>query len=166
VIAPVADFGRRACAALAACSAVLHGISLGRGTNLAAAGLTAAMAAGCLYCARDLWVRGTLRAWVLVALMNLTMIAIHAPAPAAHHHGGGVTTAAPAHHSTVMNLAATLATVEVVAAAVLPDPRSSAYTSEHRWLTAQERMSRSSASPFSRLWGQLPRPSDKRSSHM
>jgi hypothetical protein len=96
---------------------VLHGISLGHGTNLAAAGLTVAMAAGCLYCARDLWVRGTLRAWVLVALMNLTMIAIHAPAPAAHHHG--VTTGAPAHHSTVMNLAATLAAVEVVVAAAV-----------------------------------------------
>jgi hypothetical protein len=77
------------------------------------------MAAGCLYCARDLWVRGTLRAWVLVALMNLAMIAIHAPAPAAHHHGGGVTTAAPAPHSTVMNLATTLAAVEVVAAAAV-----------------------------------------------
>jgi hypothetical protein len=42
------------------------------------AGLTVAMAAGCLYCARDLWVRETLRAWILVALMNLTMIAVHA----------------------------------------------------------------------------------------
>jgi hypothetical protein len=119
VIAPVALFGRRACAALAACSAVLHGISLGHGTNLAAAGLTVAMAAGWLYGARDLGVRGTLRAWVLVALMDLTMIAIHAPAPAAHHHGGGVTTAAPAHHSTVMNLATTLAAVEVVATAAV-----------------------------------------------
>ena len=119
MIAPVADFGRRACAALAACSAVLHGISLGHATNLAAAGLTVAMAAGCLYCARDLWVRGMLRAWVLVALINLTMIAIHAPAPAAHHDGGRVTTAAPAHHSTVMNLATTLAAVEVVAAAAV-----------------------------------------------
>jgi hypothetical protein len=119
VIAPVALFGRRACAALAARSAVPHGISLGHGTNLAAAGLTAAMAAGCLYCAPDLWGRETLRAWVLVALMNLTMITIHASAPAAHHHGGGVTTAAPAHHSTVMNLATTLAAVEVVAAAAV-----------------------------------------------
>jgi hypothetical protein len=98
---------------------VLHGISLGHGTNLAAAGTTVAMAAGCLYCARDLWVRGTLRAWVLVTLMNLAMIAIHAPTPAAHHHGGGVTTAVPAHHSTVMNLATTLAAVEVLAAAAV-----------------------------------------------
>ena len=114
----VAVFGRRACAALAGCSAVLHGISFGHSTNLAAAGLMVAMAAGCLYCARDLWVRGTLRAWLLVALMNLTMIAIHAPAPAAHHHSGGVT-AAPAHHSTVMNLATALAAVEVVAAATV-----------------------------------------------
>ena len=120
MIAPVAVFGRRACAALARCSAVLHGISVGHAANLAAAGMTVAMAAGCLYCARDLWVRGMLRAWVLVALMNLAMIAIHAPTPAAHHHGGGVTTAVPAHHSTVMNLATALAAVEVlVAAAVL-----------------------------------------------
>jgi hypothetical protein len=82
--------------------------------------MTVAMAAGCLYCARDLWVRGTLRAWVLVALTNLAMIAIHAPTPAAYHHGGGVTIAVPAHHSTVMNLATALAAVEVlVAAAVL-----------------------------------------------
>jgi hypothetical protein len=52
--------------------------------------------------------------------MNLAMIAIHAPTPAAHHLGGGVTTAVPAHHSTVMNLATALAAVEVlVAAAVL-----------------------------------------------
>jgi hypothetical protein len=119
VIAPVAVFGRRACAALAGCSTVLHGISLGHATNLAAAGMTVAMAAVCLYCASDLWVRGTLRAWVLVALMNLAMIAGHALAPAAHHHGGGVTTAVPAHHSTVMNLATALAAVEVVAAAAV-----------------------------------------------
>ncbi|MCW2662833.1 MAG: hypothetical protein JWP83_3985 [Mycobacterium sp.] len=127
MIAPVAVFGRRACAALAACSAALHGISLGHGTNLATAGLTVAMAAGCLYCARDLWVRGTLPAWVLVALMNLTMIAIHAPAPAPHHHCDGVTTAAPAHHSTVMNLATALAAVEVVAAAAVLYSRTRAF---------------------------------------
>lgn len=132
VIAPVALFGRRSCAPVAACSAVLRGISLGHGTNLAAAGLTAAMAAGCLYSARDLWVRGTLRASVLVALMNLTMIAIHAPAPAAHHHGGGVTTAVPAHHSTVMNLATTLAAVEVVTAAAVLYDRTRAVRSTSR----------------------------------
>jgi hypothetical protein len=51
--------------------------------------------------------------------MNLTVIAIHAPALATHHHGGGVTTAAPAHHSTVMNLATALAAVEIVAAAAV-----------------------------------------------
>jgi hypothetical protein len=117
VIAPVAVFGRRSCAALAACLAALHRISLGHGTSLAAAGQTVTMAAGCLSCARDLWVRGTLRAWVLVALMDLTMIAIHAPAPAAHRHGQG--RCPGAHHSTVMNLATTLAAVEVVAAAAV-----------------------------------------------
>jgi hypothetical protein len=101
---------------LAACSAVLHSFSLVHATNAAAIALTVVMLTVCLFCARELWIRGTLRAWVVVALMNLAMIAIHAPASAAHHHGGGVSARAPAHHSTVMTLATTLAVVEVVVA--------------------------------------------------
>jgi hypothetical protein len=119
VIDRAAVFGRRACAALAACSAVLHGFSLGHATSIAATALTVVMLAACLFCARDLWARGTLRAWILVALMNLAMIASHAPASTAHHHSGGVNAAAPVHHSTVMTLATTLAAVEVVAAAAV-----------------------------------------------
>ena len=76
------------------------------------------MLAACMFCARDLWAHGTLRAWALVALMNLAMIVIHTPASAAHHHGG-VNAAAPVHHSTVMTLASPLAAVEVVAAAAV-----------------------------------------------
>jgi hypothetical protein len=74
------------------------------------------MAAVCLYCGRDLWVRGTLRAWALVAVMNLAMIAIHLPASSGHHHGGGLTAAMPMHHSTAMALATALAAVEVACA--------------------------------------------------
>ncbi len=120
VIDRAAVLGRRACAALAACSAVLHGFSLTHTTSIAATALTVVMLAACLFCARDLWARGTLRAWVLVAVMNLAMIASHAPASATHHHsGGGVNAAAPVHHSTVMTLATTLAAVEVLAAAAV-----------------------------------------------
>ena len=118
MIARVSVVGRRACAVLAACSAVLHGFSLTHATNLASAGLTVAMLAACLFCVRDLWAGGTLRAWVLVALMNLAMIAMHTPGAAAHHHHTGVTNA-PAHHSPIMTLATTLAAVEVVLAAVV-----------------------------------------------
>ena len=78
--------GRRACAALAVVSAGLHAAMLGHASNLIAAGLLATMIAACLYCARELWRDGTERAWVVVALMNLAMIALHLPAPA-HHHG-------------------------------------------------------------------------------
>lgn len=117
MIARVAVFGRRACAALAACSAVLHGIALVHATNLAATALTVAMLVACLHCAHDLWVRGTLRGWIVVASMNLVMIAIHVPAPPAHHYGAGVTAAAP--HSTVMTLATALAAVEIVVAAAV-----------------------------------------------
>lgn len=114
-----AVFGRRACAALAACSAVLHGVSLTHTTSVAATALTVVMLAACLFCARDLWARGTLRAWVMVALMNLAMIAGHAPASRTHHHGSGVNAFAPVQLSMVMTLATTLAAVEVIAAAAV-----------------------------------------------
>jgi hypothetical protein len=112
--------GRRACAVLAAASAVLHGMSLGHAANPAAAALVVAMLAACLYCARDLWVSGTLRGWALVASMNLAMIAIHLPASSGHHHGGGVAAAMPPQHSIVMTVATAFAALEaVLAAAVL-----------------------------------------------
>lgn len=79
----------------------------------AAALLMMAMIGGCLYCARDLWRDGTARAWVVVALMNLAMIALHLPAPAHHHHGAPGAVASP---SAVMTVATTLALTEVLAA--------------------------------------------------
>ncbi len=78
--------GRRACAALALTSAGLHAAMLGHASNVVAGGLLAAMIVACVYCARDLWLRGTLRAWCVVGLMNIAMIAVHLPMPA-HHHG-------------------------------------------------------------------------------
>jgi hypothetical protein len=104
---------------VAASSAVLHGISLGHATNAMAMVLMVAMIAGCLYCACDLWRHGTQRGWVLVALMNFAMIAIHLPMPAEHHHAPGLAAALPAHDSTAMTLATALAAVEVRAAAVV-----------------------------------------------
>src|SRR6476619_3484041 len=92
--------GRRACAALA----------------LTSAGLLAAMIVACVYCARDLWLRGTLRAWCVVGLMNIAMIAMHMPMPA-HHHG---IHASAGQQSTLMGLATAIAAVEAaVAMAVL-----------------------------------------------
>jgi hypothetical protein len=104
---------------LAVSSAVLHGISLRHAGNVMAMVLMLAMIAGCLYCARDLWRHGTQRGWVLVALMNFAMIAIHLPMPAEHHHTTGLAAALPAHGSTVMTVATALAAVEVTAAAVV-----------------------------------------------
>ena len=86
---------------------------LGHASNLIAAGLLATMIVACLYCARELWRDGTARAWVVVALMNIAMIALHLPAPA-HHHGA--TSAAAPSPSTLMAVATLLALVEVVAA--------------------------------------------------
>src|SRR4051794_41664593 len=94
---------------LAAGSAVLHGISVGHAGTVVAAGLMLVMAAACLYCAGELWMRGKLRAWTVVAVMNLAMIAIHMPASAGHHHGGGVTAVASMHPSTAMSVTTTLA---------------------------------------------------------
>jgi hypothetical protein len=106
-------FGRRACAVLALSSAGLHAAMLGHASNVVAGLLLAAMIAACVYCARDLWLRGTLRAWCVVGLMNIAMIAVHLPAPA-HHHGLHTATTGP--QSTLMGLATLVAAVEVAAA--------------------------------------------------
>lgn len=103
--------GRRACAVLAVASAGLHAAMLGHAANPVAAGLLIVMLAACLYCAVDLWRDGTVRAWVVVALMNLAMIALHLPAPA-HHHAPAT---AP-DSRTPMAAATVLALVEVAAA--------------------------------------------------
>ncbi|ORB62725.1 hypothetical protein [Mycolicibacterium tusciae] len=104
---------RRACAVLAAVSAGLHAALLGHASSLVATALLAAMIITCLYCAYDLWRDGTARAWVVVALMNLAMIALHLPAPA--HHHGAPHVAAPTP-STLMTVATLLAFTEIVAA--------------------------------------------------
>jgi NADH:ubiquinone oxidoreductase subunit K len=111
-----AVLGRRVCAALALSSAGLHAAMLGHASNMVAAVLLVAMIVACVYCARDLWLRGTLRAWCIVGLMNIAMIAVHLPAPS-HHHG---VHAAAGQQSTLMGLATTIAAIEVaVAIAVL-----------------------------------------------
>jgi NADH:ubiquinone oxidoreductase subunit K len=90
---------------------------LGHSSNVVAGLLLAAMIAACVYCARDLWLRGTLRAWCVVGLMNIAMIAVHLPAPL-HHHG--MQAAIAGQQSTLMDLATAVAAVEVaVAMAVL-----------------------------------------------
>ena len=108
-----ATLGRRACAALALSSAGLHAAMLGHASNVVAGVLLAAMIVACVYCARDLWLRGSLRAWCVVGLMNIAMIAVHLPMPA-HHHGMHMASAGP--QSTLMGLATAVAAVEVAAA--------------------------------------------------
>jgi hypothetical protein len=93
--------------------------------NPAAAVLMVGMAAACLYCARELWVQGDLRTWVLVAIMNIAMIGMHAPFASGHQHGGEVAVAAmPMHPSGVMTLATALAAVEAVIATAVVYQRS------------------------------------------
>ena len=110
-----AVYGRRACAALALSSAGLHAAMLGHASNVVAGGLLAAMIVACVYCARDLWLRGTLRAWCVVGLMNIAMIAVHLPAPSHHHgmHSGA------GQQSALMGLATAIAAVEVAVAMVV-----------------------------------------------
>jgi hypothetical protein len=114
-----AVLGRRTCAVLAACSAVLHGVMVGHAGNVVTAVIILAMMATCLYCARDLWVDGSPRAWGLVAVMNLGMIVAHCSMPA-HQHGAALApTVAVAQPSTVMTLAIAISAVEVVVATVV-----------------------------------------------
>jgi NADH:ubiquinone oxidoreductase subunit K len=102
---------------LALSSAGLHAAMLGHAANVVAGALLVGMIVACVYCARDLWLRGTLRAWCVVGLMNIAMIAVHLPAPS-HHHG--VHMGPRAQQSTLMGLATAIAAVEVaIAIAVL-----------------------------------------------
>ena len=117
IAARSAVIGRRMCALLAAGSAGLHAVMLGHATNMAMAVLMVGMIVACLYCARDLWVRGTLGVWCAVALMNLAMIAVHLPAPA-HHHGGAVAVAAGRQPS-LMGVATMVSAIEVTLAVVV-----------------------------------------------
>lgn len=112
-----AVFGRRVCAVLAAGSAGLHAVMLGHAPNLIATAMLAAMIVACLFCAHDLWRCGTLRAWCVVALMNLAMVAIHLPGPVHRHDGAAAGASAP---PALMGVATVIALVEVsVAVAVL-----------------------------------------------
>jgi hypothetical protein len=110
---------RRTAAVLAAISAALHGVMLGHAGNMASTVVVAGMAIVCLYCARELWLSGTTRAWTLVAVMNLAMVALHLPMSGSHH-ATRATVEAVVPQSFVMTLATGLSMVEVlIAAAVL-----------------------------------------------
>jgi hypothetical protein len=125
MIPQAAVVGRRACALLAACSAVLHGITIANTESPAAAAVMIGMAAACLYCAWELWVKGELRTWVLVAIMNIAMIGLHTPFAVRHQHGGRADIAVmPMHSSGVMTLATALAAVEAVIATAVVYQRS------------------------------------------
>ena len=95
---------------------------VGEAGNVVVGGIVLAMAAACLYCARELWVGSTVRAWCLVALMNLGMIAVHWSAPGCHP--ARAASVSPAQTSmmppsTLMLTATAVAAVEAVVATVV-----------------------------------------------
>jgi hypothetical protein len=106
---------RRSAAVLAAISAGLHGVMLGHARSAAFAVLIAVMVGACLYCAYELWSAGTLRAWCLVAVMNLAMVAVHLPMSGAHHVTH-VDMNAVVPQSKIMTMATVLSMVEVLIA--------------------------------------------------
>ena len=114
-MAPVcAVTGRRLCALLAVCSAGLHLLMLGQAGSIAAAAVLVVMLGVCLFCAGELWRAGSVRAWTLVALMNLGMVALHLSG-VGHQHGVTVQPVA-ASPSALMGAVAVIAVVEVTAA--------------------------------------------------
>jgi hypothetical protein len=114
-----AVLGRRVCALVAVGSAVAHGLMLGGTASPVLTVLVVGMMAACLYCARDLWTASSTRAWCVVAVMNLGMVAVHWSAPG-HHHADVVNLAAAIPASTLMTVATTLSVFEAaVATAVL-----------------------------------------------
>jgi hypothetical protein len=106
---------RRSAAILAATSAGVHGVMLGHVGSAAVAVLIAVMVGACLYCAYELWSSGALRAWCLVAVMNLAMVAVHLPMSGAHHVTH-VDMNAVMPQSMIMTMATVLSMVEVLIA--------------------------------------------------
>ncbi|MCW2516325.1 MAG: hypothetical protein JWR11_5367 [Mycobacterium sp.] len=113
-----AVLGRRACAVLAATSAVLHGLMIGDAGHPLVAVLIVGMALACLYCAKELWTAGSPRVWCIVAVMNLGMVAVHLSMPG-HHHGHVVAITNAAPMSTLMMVATSISIVEAVIATVV-----------------------------------------------
>ena len=111
----VSGFIGRIAALMAACSAVLHGAALDTSVPVWVVVVTVAMLVGCLYCAYELWTRDTLRAWVLVAVMNLAMVAGHLPMTGSHQHPGGGSAFGSGAPS-AMHTAAVVAMAEVLLA--------------------------------------------------
>lgn len=109
---------RKAAAAMAFCSALLHLAMVGQSDG-AAGVVPAVMAVVCLVCAAELWRSGSVRSWLSVAVMGLAMVAAHWSLPGCGHSG-----AAPADELSSPSALAVAATVlalveSVVAAAVL-----------------------------------------------
>ena len=113
-----AVLGRRTCALVAVASATVHGLMLGHAGNPVVAVLVVAMMIACLYCARELWTAGPPRAWCVVAVMNLGMVAVHWSLPS-HHHGAAVSTVAPIPTPTLMTVATTVSLAEAAVATVV-----------------------------------------------
>jgi hypothetical protein len=113
-----AVLGRRACAVLAASSAVLHGSMVGDAGHAAVSLFIVGMAVACLYCAWELWTAGSLRVWCVVAVMNLGMVAVHWSMPG-HHHGQAVALSDARQMSTLMIVATSISVVEVLIATVV-----------------------------------------------
>lgn len=114
----VAILGRRGCAVLAATSAVLHALMVGDAGSAIVAILIVGMAAACLYCARELWMASSPRVWVVVAVMNLGMVAVHWSMPG-HHHAQAVVTAGATPTSTLMAVATSISLAEAAIATVV-----------------------------------------------
>lgn len=129
-----AVLGRRTCAVLAVSSAILHGFMAMDATGATAVVLIVGMAVACLYCAWELWTQGSLRAWCVVALMNVGMVATHWSLPG-HHHSQPLTGQSPAGFaaeppSALMTVATTIAVIEVALAVAVLWYRTRDYASQ------------------------------------
>lgn len=129
---------RRTAAVGAGVSGLLHLLMLGHGDHLGWSLLMAAMAIICLPCAGHLWWVASSRSWVLIGVMNASMLSVHvwllgtvsasAAQPAApetgslgayvSHGHGGVTMSLAGVHDLLLPIASVVALAEVLLAMV------------------------------------------------
>ena len=106
-------------ALLAAGSAVLHGLSMIGGADLLTAVVTTVMGGVCLVCGYMLMAHGSVREWMLAAMMNIVMIGMHLPMTDGHHHGDPHLAVVSSSTTSLMAVATGVAAVEVLLAAAV-----------------------------------------------
>jgi hypothetical protein len=111
---------RCASAVAVVCAAGHLALLVVHGSVSATAVAMVALAAGCLVCARHLWVSPAVAPWLALATMNVLMLAVHSATMGPHLHHREYATALPTPHpDALMTVLTACAISQIVCAATV-----------------------------------------------